>query len=662
MERGLLPGAGFFDDGSSDSEWEDSEGDITQTFAIDGGFGLRNPPYSTGDQESMRRGRIRERSTIASLPHFSGPSSVHDPGLGVRYDEINSNQADAKSAKRARHMSLRRLNMDNVRVVQTRSRAGTPRDSLRSAGSDTPSLADANKPFPQLTRLRHSEELPPQNPMSKGRHRRNTSGSMIADSIINAHVMTMRALESLNSPVGSTTLPSAQEKQQNYKFPLSAAPVTHNNNKNNNSKSLSTSRHITLSPLSIAHHQHHNDRDRPPHLPAHLVKTPYPFSAKKDFPKPKTRPRRRGLSDGAIKVWSNDDEYTRLDSGYGGEVEKDGQGEIRYNDAKGKHVLGLVDGSVADTRSRMQRNESAQGVIRSRVGSGSEEEEEDGAVWVSVVRAGWRRTDFGAAQSGKELFKIVIPRNFTLTHQNDGFPSNSSEKKTPCWIHRKRTQQSVHVDFDDAFFAHRLRCAYHSLSGSWLRRTCSARSISHIRLSRYPRWSGTTISYRTGPTHSLEGFLATNHGCDLPHNESTPFSEAALLKLFRKPGRRQKKYSWVSWARRLSSSFSSSNLPKVCGYCTCQAQSTQARQTTTIVTLEFVLVPSTPRILFALALVLCTSVAATLLWVFLGPRLDGRPGTDSQSGRGGRVGSGVAVGVLGLLVQGAGLAGWVVFS
>ncbi|KAE8824418.1 hypothetical protein HRS9122_10352 [Pyrenophora teres f. teres] len=365
MERGLLPGADFFDDGSSDSEWEDSEGDITQVFSLDERYGLRSPPHAIEDQfGSTRRGNSRERSTITSLPHFSGPSSLNDRGLGIRYDETNGEKIDGKGPKRARQMSLRRLNMDNVRVVQTGSRVGTPRESLRSAGSDAPSHADANQPFPHFAHFHLSENSPTQrSPTSKGRDGRNTSESMIADSIINAHVMTMRALESLNSPVGSISPPSTQ---QHHTFPRSSR------------KSLSTSRHITLSPLSIAHHGNTN---RPPRLPAHFIKTPYPFSAKKEFPKPKTRPRRRGLSD-SFKRWGEDgEEYTRLDSAYGGELDNgDGDGKRRCNNAKGKYVLGLVDGSAAadiDMRSRMQRNESAQGVVKSSDGA-------EGRVW-----SGW---------------------------------------------------------------------------------------------------------------------------------------------------------------------------------------------------------------------------------------------------------------------------------
>jgi hypothetical protein len=80
---------------------------------------------------------------------------------------------------------------------------------------------------------------------------------MIADSIINAHVMTMRALESLNSPTGSISHPPGQpylHSATTSDFPKSA--------------SFTTSRHLTLSPVKTAS----DDADRPAHLPAHLIR------------------------------------------------------------------------------------------------------------------------------------------------------------------------------------------------------------------------------------------------------------------------------------------------------------------------------------------------------------------------------------------------------
>ncbi|KAI1673351.1 hypothetical protein L13192_00098 [Pyrenophora tritici-repentis] len=505
MERGLLPGADFFDDGSSDSEWEDSEGDITQIFSLDERYSLRSPPHAIEDQvDSAGRGRSRERSTITSLPHLSGLSSLHDPGLGIRYNEANGEKIEGKGPKRARQMSLRRLNMDNIRVVQTGSRVGTPRESLRSAGSDAPSLAHVNQPFPHSAQFRHNEDAPTQHsPTSKRRYRRNTSESMIADSIINAHVMTMRALESLNSPVGSISLPSTQ---QHHTFPRSGP------------KSLSTSRHITLSPLSIAQH---SSKNRPPRLPAHFIKTTYPFSAKKQFPKPKSRPRRRGLSD-SFKRWGEyEEEYTRLDSAYGGKLDnEDGDGKGRYSDAKGKYVLGLVDGSAAadvDMRSRMQRNESAQGVVRGSTGGSGNEGEDEGVVWVGMRRDGC---------------------------------FNEKNIKPSRWARREDVLQRI--DFDDAFFAYELRNVYHELSGSWLRRTFGAKTLSHIRLSQYPLWSGTTTAL-PATHHPLHGLLATTaHDHSLPHTNAnepiTPFNETALLSLFHRPKSGRKRYSWSSRA------------------------------------------------------------------------------------------------------------------
>jgi hypothetical protein len=158
MEGGLIPGADFFDDCSSDSGWEDSEGDITQTLTAGEDFGMRSLVHGMGGKDTNAgRGRSWQRSTITALPSF--PLPVHDSGLGIDYDEASS-PLDGKGASRARQMSLRRLNKDNVRLVHTRSSGGRPRDSLRSNDSDAASaIADLSKPYP-FPNLQHNEDTP----------------------------------------------------------------------------------------------------------------------------------------------------------------------------------------------------------------------------------------------------------------------------------------------------------------------------------------------------------------------------------------------------------------------------------------------------------------------------------------------------------------------
>ncbi|KAF1942539.1 hypothetical protein EJ02DRAFT_166599 [Clathrospora elynae] len=102
------------------------------------------------------------------------------------------------------------------------------------------------------------------------------------------------------------------------------------------------------------------DSDRPPHLPAHFVRTPYLFPAKKKFPKPVSRPRQRGIG-GDVRLYSgygDDTPHIEMETGMEGK---------ELDDRKGKHVLGLVtsEGDY-DLRSRLERNESAQGLVRSQ--------------------------------------------------------------------------------------------------------------------------------------------------------------------------------------------------------------------------------------------------------------------------------------------------------
>jgi hypothetical protein len=270
---------------------------------------------------------------------------------------------------------------------------------------------------------------------------------MIADSIINAHVMTMRALESLNSPTGSISHPPGQpylHSATTSDFPKSA--------------SFTTSRHVTLSPVKTAS----DNADRPTHLPAHFVKTPYPFTAKKEFPKPKSRPRQRGLHPGLDGREA--EEYARLGSAYGDE---EGDGEYNFDASKGKHVLGLVTSAGEyDLRSRLERNESAQGLVRSCAGSGREGCE--GVVWLSLCRKSWRRSSH---DTNKQLVRVVVPSSFV---------TSSPERKTS--VHKE-------VNFDDEFFAERLRAGHRELAGNWFRRTFSARKLRSIQLRQTNIWS-----------------------------------------------------------------------------------------------------------------------------------------------------------------------------
>jgi hypothetical protein len=631
MEKGVTPGADFFDDKSSESEWEDSEGDLTQTFPEVDRQGLRGLVHGiANDNDGTWRGRSRERSNVTALPPFKQPPAEH-PGLGIATDSKSiSSPIDANGTKRARQMSLKRLSKENIRVVHNRSNAGTPRDSLRSSASSS----ENGTSFPELpgcfTEKMASPGGLPRNSSFQGRHRRNTSDSVIAGSIIDAHVMTMRALESLNqSPSGILNEPSS------HTFPKLS--------------SFSNDRHIKLSPLQI--NAAERDAERPAHLPDHFIKTPYPFSAKKEFPKPKSRPRQHSGLERPYSV----DGFKRLDSGYsdGEDLEKK-----EYDDRKGKHVLGLkASEGEYDLRSRLERNVDAQGVIRSRAGSGREGGES--AVWLSLERQSWRKDHH--SQQAQKLVKVTVPANLTTS-------SPDRERKIKGCL--------ATVDFDDKFFAERLRAGYRTLSGNWFQRTFSARKLKEIRLGRVSTWSGTSLP--TPGSHCTFGLLAAGAGMDGDADTRSPFTEESLKKVYDQPATGKARYTWVHWARRVAAS----NAPRRATRLSTLSSRHRARSLDafrehhdvaavqahkssscdaipdTTTTIQFVHSISKVRVIAALTLMLSACVVATLLWIFLGPTGSGLRLSDSRQ-RSDRVGSGMGIGVLVLLLETVGFGAWV---
>lgn len=617
MEKGLNPGADFFNDESSESDWEDSDGDVTQTFSEADVHIMSNMDHQVGGSgDESRRGRSRERNTITALPPYNqfrvglGISNMGKPLPRKMGENKNKN-----NTKMAREMSLKRLSKESVRVVHNRSRGGTPRDSLKSndSGEALPFVAFSQS-FPPA---RSMSAGPPQQREFRGRHRRNTSESLLAGSIIDAHVMTMRALESLNqSPSGTLT------NLENSSFPKLS--------------SFSKDRHIKLSPLRTKSIE---DPDRPPHLPSHFIKTPYPFTAKKEFPKPKSRPRQHNATTG----------WHRMDSGYSEKVRDS------YDDRKGKHVLGLasVDGEY-DQRSRLQRNGDAQGVIRTRTDSSAEESER--IVWLSLEKRHLRRNE--DSQETRKVVKLCVPSSLTASG-----PAGEGKQT---------------VDFDDQYLAKRLHDGHRQLAGSWVRRAFSARKLVAIRLGQISAWSGSAAQDNQ---RNASGLLATGAGFDLDMDAKSPFTEDSLMSLYRRPKSGKARYTWVHWARRIAAANTRRQ--------TLDRQSTQSSRPRArsldaaaekrapssihvlgasaethpddITTVQFVHSFSTSRILAALALMLILSVATAMLWIFLGAK--GSPWIVEESRqRVDRVGSGMAMGILMLLLETLGFGAWLMLS
>lgn len=135
MHKGLIHGVDFFDYGSSESECEDSVDRLTQTFTSSSGPGLRDRPYDiNSDDRSAPRGRSRYRSTITSLPNTTSLPVRSSDYSGVNEEHTRS-PVDDRGTSHARQVSLRRLNKENVRLVDNRSirsSIDSPRHSILS--------------------------------------------------------------------------------------------------------------------------------------------------------------------------------------------------------------------------------------------------------------------------------------------------------------------------------------------------------------------------------------------------------------------------------------------------------------------------------------------------------------------------------------------------
>lgn len=649
MDQGLSPGADFFEDSSgedNDSEWEDDN--ETRNFSEVEGLGIRNSGIledDDGEEEVRGRPRPQNDGLLRALPSFN-QIPAHDSGTATA-DDGSSSPLERTGTGKARQLSVRRLG--KVRVVHNAGSGsagqGTPRESMMSNDSD-----DLPKPFPDMN-AGHGEDEIGAMPSATfpGRHRRNTGESIRADSILNAHAITMRALESLPSTASFSHF-HQRSLSHGHSAPL-PRPA-----------SLTEQRHITLSPISIPN----DDPDRPAHLPSHFIKTPYPFSARKEFPKPRTWPRQTH------------------------------NGNVDYEARKGKHVLGIVasDGEF-DLRSRLQRNEDAQGVVRSRSeavgrkkgvweGNGSRKSTgggREGVVWLSLRS---RRGGYGVRG---RLESVVVPSSLTTTRSPEGKKRGRVGSKSPEKAHSK----AVTVDFDDMFFANRLREGYKNLTGPWILRVLSARKLRYIQLGQVSVWSGSPSTPSAKPPPSSR-FLAARGGLDTDPDARSPFTEQNLVDLYQRPQTGKARYTWVHWARRVAASNSTlshsysmrSSNPRPRRHraksldADSQLPSGNANEyddkdsatpsplhphstsfPDTLTTIQFVHSFSAIRIISVLALMLVLCVLAPLLWIFLGESAWALPESRSRAER---VGSGMLMGGLVLGIEAVLFVVWVVGS
>jgi hypothetical protein len=132
-------------------------------------------------------------------------------------------------------------------------------------------------------------------------------------------------------------------------------------------------------------------------------------------------------------------------------------------------------------------------------------------------------------------------------------------------------------------------------------------------------------------------------------------SETHLLKLYKNPANGRKKYIVVAWARRAATTHSTDFAPY---------PSPEISKDVPMMNLVYAF--SKVRILGVMTVLIGVSVAAALGWIFLGRVADKNAsrGEDESKmmGPSERVGSGMAMGVLLLLVEASAFGAWLAFS
>jgi hypothetical protein len=690
MHSRLIPGTDFFDDCSSESDSGASAASLARTCTDTPELGHRSQPHTiNNDHRSVPRGRSRHRRTttvlsnVTSLPvnssDYSGFNEEHTAGVVVMED------GDAPS--HVRKMSSMRLNKKNVRLVDgrsIRSSIDSPRQSIFNGYNNSSLPVSPAYPASALAAIflasatsrdrvcENGEDtltpLPQSPTFRNGYHQRNasdgdsSSDSVLADSIINAHVHAMRALEALSAdPKSNENLERSGgkgvEKVEAGRSYLNSGTTT---SWPKSVTSLSANRQIRLSALSTGtvtpkqgqeSRRGHDCAASPYVSGTNPFATPLPDtnlsfpaigytcdpSPLPNFSLPASNPSIRSTED-----------YTRLDSActsiFPEEVASylPHKPETAYNARKGKHVLGLVTTSVEglDLRSRRERNESAQGLLRSQAEPGDGKGTKDSSarqsagglvIWVGIKRWMWKmRNETGRGRGANDeigqtkLEEIVVP--------SKPLHSDADDEKQG-YRYRYPRHNSVDTDFDDAAFAERLRSANRQLLGQSF--GFSARTLRGIQFGRRNVCCIASI-HHTGHERRGSADKQTTSSAQLPH----PL-ETHLLALYRNPAIGFKKYMVVTWARRIAVS-SSSSLPK------------EAH----VPTLELVYMVSPTRVVVVMTVLLSISVAAALAWVFLSHVGDGK----ETAAPGQRVGSGMAIGIMVLLVEACGFGVWVTFS
>ena len=246
---------------------------------------------------------------------------------------------------------------------------------------------------------------------------------------------------------------------------------------------------------------------------------------------------------------------------------------------------------------------------------------------------------YSHGDSISKVKKIVIP-----TPPETALIDNSDEKKPPI-------KATMRQDFDDEKLFKLIRSEYNSMRGS-LRRLASARTVRSMNLLAYCSTSE-LVSKQAKPMHFRH------------QDNDEHLAEARMLGLFRKPKLGKRHHEWVEWV---------TTLPE---------NSTIEPVDNERIALELVEGWSTRKFLAAVVAVLVCSLTITLLWIFLGAGGDtlgfessnvtlpgGLMGNNAATvespigykGAGGRVETGVALGILVLMFGWTSIGAWILLN
>ncbi|KAK4614088.1 hypothetical protein CLAFUW4_09325 [Fulvia fulva] len=217
----------------------------------------------------------------------------------------------------------------------------------------------------------------------------------------------------------------------------------------------------------------------------------------------------------------------------------------------------------------------------------------------------------------------------------------------------EKQKQFRSISFDDAELFWQLRDAYKGLAG--VGRFFSARSLKRIVVSGQASRAadagyGWLHQPRSPRVLAYKGLTDT-------------FSEENILQHYRRPVLGKSRYAFVHWAHRLAAAPTPAQTPMgderpVSG------DSSLVRRQEQPEGIEFVVSWSVKRILLFASLIILLSGAAALLWIFLGTSSSfswfGASAGFRNAGH--RVGTGILIGVLVLLIGMSGFSGWLAVS